>query len=112
MAEETLEDFYKHKFDWLPGNLQQDMGHFNVFRTEDCIGPNARTVTYSRRTFYKISLSRADDIIHYADKSMQLSGTSLLFLSPHVPYTFEHVTEHRTGFFCIFTEAFFRESST
>jgi AraC family transcriptional activator of pobA len=109
MATETLEDFYRNKFEWLPDNLQQNIGHFNVFRIEDCIGPHARPVTYSRRTFYKISLMRGDNIIHYADKSITLSGTSLMFLSPHVPYTFEHMSDDRTGFFCIFTESFFAE---
>lgn len=40
---ETLDDFYQHKFNgvaprWLPDNLQQDLGHFNVFRIEDHVG--------------------------------------------------------------------------
>lgn len=109
MAIETLEDFYKDKFNWLPDNLQQNIGHFNVFRIEDCIGPNARPVTYSRRSFYKISLMRGDNIIHYADQSIKLSGSTLMFLNPLVPYMFEHNSDDRTGFFCIFTESFFTE---
>jgi AraC-like DNA-binding protein len=109
MQAETLEDFYRNKFDWLPDNLQQNIGHFNVFRIEDCIGPNAKPVTYSRRTFYKISLMHGDNIIHYADKSIELSGTTLMFLNPQIPYTFEHTSNDRTGFFCIFTESFFAE---
>ncbi|MDN3550413.1 helix-turn-helix domain-containing protein [Mucilaginibacter aquaedulcis] len=110
MASETLEEFYKNKFDWLPDNLQQNIGHFNVFRIEDCIGPKAtKQVTYNRRSFYKISLMHGDNIIHYADQSIKLSGASLMFFSPHVPYTFEHMSDNRTGFFCIFTEAFFAE---
>ena len=109
MTTETLEEFYKSKFDWLPDNLQQNIGHFNVFRIEDCIGPNAKPVTYSRRSFYKVSLMRGDNIIHYADKSIEISGATLMFFSPHVPYTFEHLSDDRTGHFCIFTEAFFAE---
>jgi len=109
METETLEDFYKKKFDWLPNNLQQNIGHFNVFRMEDFIGPNARTVTYSRRSFYKVSLTRGDNIIHYADQSIQLSGTSLIFFNPLVPYKFERMSDDRTGLFCIFTESFFTE---
>jgi AraC family transcriptional activator of pobA len=109
METETLEDFYKKKFDLLPNNLQQDIGHFNVFRMADFIGPNAKTVTYSRRSFYKVSLSHGDNIIHYADQSIQLSGTSLIFFNPMVPYKFERVSNDRTGLFCIFTELFFTE---
>lgn len=109
MATETLEEFYKNKFDWLPDNLQQNIGHFNVFRVEDCSGPNSKPVTYSRRNFYKVSLSRGKGICHYANKSLELSGTSLIFFNPQVPYTFESLGDERTGFFCLFTEAFFTE---
>jgi AraC family transcriptional activator of pobA len=109
MATETLEDFYKNKFNWLPDNLQQNIGHFNVFRTEDCIGPHAKPVTYGRRSFYKISLARGKGICHYANESIEFSGTTLMFFSSQVPYTFESFTEIRTGFFCIFTESFFTE---
>jgi AraC family transcriptional activator of pobA len=109
MTTETLEEFYKSKFDWLPDNLQQNIGHFNVFRIEDCIGPNAKPVSYSRRSFYKVSLMHGDNIVHYADQSIEISGSTLMFFSPHVPYTFEHLSDDRTGFFCIFTESFFAE---
>jgi len=109
MTTETLEEFYRHKQVWLPKDLQQNIGHFNVFKIEDCIGPNAKPVTYSRRSFYKISLMRGENIIHYADQSISLCGTSLLFLSPHVPYTFENMSGDRSGFFCIFTESFFAD---
>jgi AraC family transcriptional regulator, transcriptional activator of pobA len=106
---ETLEDFYKNKFNWLPENLQQDIGHFNVFRLEDCVGPNAVPVKYSRRDFYKVSLMRGKNIYHYADKSLEIDGPTLLFFNPQVPYTWESVSGNHTGFFCIFKEAFFTE---
>ena len=109
MPTETLEEFYKNKLNWLPDNLQENIGHFNVFRTEDVIGPKAKPVNYSRRSFYKISLMHGDHIIHYADKSIRLTGATLLFLNPQVPYMFEHISQSRTGFFCIFTESFFAD---
>lgn len=106
---ETLEDFYQKKFNWLPENLQQDIGHFNVFRTADIMRPNAAPVKYSRRAFYKISLSRGHNIIHYADKSLEVSGPTLLFFNPQVPYTMQCMEPSNTGYFCIFKEAFFTE---
>jgi AraC-like DNA-binding protein len=106
---ETLEDFYRQKFNWLPDNLQQDIGHFNVFRLEDCLGPNATPVQYTRRDFYKISLIRGRNVYHYADKSIEINGTTLMFFNPHVPYTWESLSDDKTGFFCIFKEAFFTE---
>ncbi|MFM9949358.1 MAG: hypothetical protein ACKV1O_15580 [Saprospiraceae bacterium] len=30
---ESLEDFYKRKFDWMPDNIRNEIGHFNVFGT-------------------------------------------------------------------------------
>jgi len=106
---ETLEEFYKYKFNWLPDNLKQDIGHFNVFRLEDCMGPNAAPVKYSRREFYKISLIRGKSIYHYSDKSIEANGSTLIFFNPHVPYTIESLSEARSGYFCIFKEPFFTE---
>lgn len=50
---ETLEEFYRHKFDWLPENLRQDIGQVNVFRLEDCVGLDKVPVQYGRRDFTK-----------------------------------------------------------
>lgn len=106
---ETLEEFYRHKINWMPDNLQQDIGHFNIFRLENCMGPNATPVKYRRRDFYKISLVRGKSIYHYADKSLEIDGSTLIFFNPHVPYTLESSTDDNTGFFCIFREGFFTE---
>lgn len=104
---ETLEDFYRQKLNWLPENLQKDIGHFNVFRLEDCTGTDKTPVKYSRRDFYKVTLMRGRHAYHYADKSVEVSGSTLLFFNPNVPYTFEQLSGDSTGFFCIFREAFF-----
>jgi AraC-like DNA-binding protein len=108
---QTLEEFYQQKFNWLPENLQQDIGHFNVFRLEDALAGahGAAPFKYSRRDFYKINLVRGRNLYHYADKSIEIDGTALSFFNPLVPYTFEALSEERTGFFCIFKEAFFTE---
>jgi AraC family transcriptional activator of pobA len=104
---ETLEDFYRIKLDMIPGNLQQDIGHFNVFRLEDCVGENAQEVKYSRREFYKIILIRGKNRYHYAEKSVEIDGTALIFFNPRVPYTWEPLTGTPSGYFCIFREGFF-----
>ena len=106
---ETLEQFYKHKMDWMPENLQKDVGHFNVFRYEDCTGAGKGPIQYSRRDFYKVMLLRGEHVYHYADKSLEISGTRLMFFNPNIPYKFEAHTEELTGYFCIFKEAFFSE---
>ena len=102
---ETLESFYQQKFNYVPKGLQKDLGHFNCFTLEECISP----VSYSRRDFYKISLIRGHFVYHYADKSIEVNGSTLMFFNPQVPYTFEALTENATGYFCIFKEGFFSE---
>lgn len=108
---ESLEEFYQHKQQWMPENIQKEIGHFNVFRMEDCIGPNPANghVNYSRRSYYKITMMRGSSTCHYADKSIDISGTTLMFFNSMVPYAWENLTDDRTGFFCIFTEEFFTD---
>lgn len=102
----TLEDFYRQKIHWLPDNLQQDIGHFNVFRLDDFVGPNACHLPYSRKDFYKITLVRGRSNYHFADKTVEIRGNALLFANPLVPYDWEPLDDNQSGYFCIFTEAF------
>lgn len=107
---ETIEDFYKNKFNYLPENLKNDIGHFNVFKLEDCYIEGAKPINYARRDYYKITMVRGKNIYHYADKSIEVDGTALVFFNPQVPYTFESLSDEKSGFFCIFKESFFTES--
>lgn len=107
MQTQTLEEFYQSKTIAVPANLKKEVGHFNVFTLEDHLGENAPR--YSRRAFYKISLSRGRGFYHYADKTTEVSGTTLAFFNPQVPYTWHSLSKDTTGFFCIFKEGFFSE---
>jgi len=106
---ESLEDFYQHKFNQMPENLKGDTGHFNVFSLEDWTLRSNAEVQYNRRDFYKISMMRGRHIYHYADKSLEVDGTTLMFFNPSVPYKYECMTEDPSGYFCIFKEAVFSE---
>ena len=70
--------------------------------------PASRIHPYTRRDFYKIVLSTGHLIIHYADRSIELQGTSLFFANPHVPYSVERLTDIQTGYACVFTEEFLK----
>lgn len=104
---ETIEEFYRHKFNHLPDNEQPDVGQVNVFRLEECLAPDVNPVAYSRRDFYKITLIRGRNVYHYADKSIEIDGPTLMFFNPQVPYTWQPLAGDTTGFFCIFRETFF-----
>lgn len=103
---ESIEDFYQHKFNYLPADIQRNVGHFNVFRLEDCIGT---PVHYSRKDFYKITLIRGKNRYHYADKSIEISEPTLIFFNPQIPYTWEPLSEEISGYFCIFSKSFFSD---
>jgi len=86
---------------------QPDVGHFNIFRMEDLVGPEDKPVSYSRRDFFKISFVKADGRVHYADRIVEAKGTVLAFTNPMIPFLWERTGAEQTGFVCIFTEAFF-----
>lgn len=109
METESLEQFYIQKRQLAPANLNKGAGHFNVFRIEDC--HQGSPVRYARREYYKITLIRGNNRYHYADKSIEVNGTALIFFNPQVPYTWESIAGDTTGFFCIFTPDFFTEKS-
>ena len=106
---ETLTDFYQRKFNHTPQQLQGGVGHFNVFRLEECAAPDAKPISYTRRDYYKVCLIRGEHLYHYADKSLAINGTTLIFFNPKVPYTFQQLSPDCNGYFCIFTESFFIE---
>jgi len=108
MESESLSEFYKIKLHSIPDNINDGVGHFNVFRLEDCLDKDV-PIRYARRDFYKITLIRGRNRYHYADKSIETNGTALIFFNPQVPYTWESISGDTTGYFCIFTSSFFTE---
>ncbi len=106
---ETIEQFYKRKFNWVPENLQKELGHFNVFRLDPYIGSNAEPVPYSRRDFYKITITLGSGKVFYADKCYEVKQQALTFSSPQIPYKWEHLDKITGGVFCIFDQQFFHQ---
>jgi len=107
---ETIEDFYRHKFNWMPDNLRNGMGHFNVFGMDEFAGKHPGPVPYSRKDFFKISLNIGKFRLSYADKVVEIQDHALVFSNPMIPYKWEPLTEEKqSGYFCIFTESFFSQ---
>ncbi|GAA4154942.1 response regulator transcription factor [Chryseobacterium ginsenosidimutans] len=63
---------------------------------------------YSRRDFYKIWLVNHSGTLTFPERSVRISGPSLLFLHPLLPYAFMPDEKERSGYWAIFTEAFLR----
>lgn len=106
---ESLEEFYKRKFQWLPEEVSKDLGHFNMFELEPLPEGAPATVPYRRRDFYKIMLVKGTSRVHYADKAVQIKKQALSFSNPKIPYKWEHLDEIREGIYCIFNPEFFSQ---
>ncbi|MBY0479332.1 MAG: helix-turn-helix transcriptional regulator [Chitinophagaceae bacterium] len=106
---ETIEEFYKRKFNWVPNNLHKEIGHFNVFRLDPYVGSRAKSVPYSRRDFYKITITLGSGKVYYADKCYEVKQQALTFSNPQIPYKWEHLDTLTGGVFCIFDQQFFHQ---
>jgi AraC-like DNA-binding protein len=65
---------------------------------------------YSRKDFYKISLTSGKYIFHYADRSFETDEVILFFGNPRIPYSCEIITATIDGYACLFTEDFLKVS--
>lgn len=100
---EKLEDFKSTKL--AVKKEIRDSTQFHFFSSADCLSGN--TIAYRRRDFFKISLLEGDYIVHYGDESIKVSGLSLSFFSPKVPYTIEVLKEENNAGYLIFTDVFY-----
>ena len=104
---ETIEEFYKRKFDWIPDNIKNEIGHFNVFAHEPVEPGKIRPLPYKRRDFYKIMLVVGDINMNYADRVISVKKQALFFSNPQIPYNCQNLERIKTGSYCIFNQHFF-----
>lgn len=104
---ESLEEFYKRKFDWMPDNIRNEIGHFNVFAHEPIEIGKTKPLTYKRRDFYKIMLVVGDIEMNYADRVVKIKKQALIFSNPKIPYKCENLERIVEGDYCIFNSHFF-----
>ncbi|TYQ00184.1 AraC family transcriptional regulator [Tenacibaculum adriaticum] len=107
--EQTLEDLYEYRYNWIPDNLKEGIGHFNVFQLDDFIGKNPKPLSFNRRIYFKITLIFGKSRLHYADKVIDIKKQALVFSNPQIPYSWESIDDKQSGFFCVFTESFFKQ---
>ncbi len=106
---ESIEDFYKRKFDWIPDDMKNEIGNFNIFKLEPFTGKNARPVPYKRRDFFKVMLVLGGGRVHYADRILEVKKQALSFSNPQIPYKWEHTEEITGGIYCIFDRHFLKD---
>ena len=104
---ESLEEFYKRKFDWMPENIRNEIGHFNVFSHEAVEDGKTKPLPYKRRDFYKVMFVLGDIEMAYADRVVAIKKQALFFSNPQIPYKCEHLERIEEGVYCIFNSNFF-----
>lgn len=106
---ESIEEFYERKFDWIPENIRNEIGHFNVFQHEPVESGNANPLPYKRRDYYKIMLVIGDIQMNYADQVISVKKQALFFSNPQIPYNCENLERIQNGYYCIFNQHFFHK---
>jgi AraC-like DNA-binding protein len=104
---ESLEDFYKRKFNWLPEDFKRDFGHFNMFRLEPYYDGKVKSIPYRRRDFFKVMLVKGQSQVHYADRVYEVKKQALSFSNPMVPYKWDNNHVKLEGVYCIYNPHFF-----
>jgi AraC family transcriptional activator of pobA len=104
---ESLEDFYKRKFDWMPEKIRNEIGHFNVFSHQVVEAGKNKTLPYKRRDFYKIMFVVGNLEMAYADRVVTIQKQALFFSNPQIPYKCGQLELIEDGVYCIFNRNFF-----
>lgn len=108
---ESLEEFYKRKFELLPESLGKDIGHFNIFHIAPFREGKVKSVPYRRRDFYKVMLLKGNSHVYFADKVYAIKKQALAFSNPLIPYKWEQLDKMYDGVYCIFNAQFFHQFS-
>lgn len=88
MKPTSLQDFYEQTLSVSPDGIAVQMGHFNVFRVKDLnkLKPADAAMFYNRKSFFKIALLVGSTKVKYADTTVDVEESGLLFANPSVPY--------------------------
>ncbi|TLV03903.1 helix-turn-helix domain-containing protein [Dyadobacter luticola] len=90
----------------LPGDIQQEVGHFNVFNLTGLPQPREKpTVPFACRAFYKISFLTGHSIAEFPDRTIEIVKPTLIFSTPRFPFSWLPVGT-QTGQFCVFSAEF------
>jgi len=89
----------------IPGLNLQDL-ELKGFKVHQLPASVDIPVSRGRRDFYKMGLVTGDMTVYYGDKLLELNGTVLFFVNPHVPHAVVRRSKNTSGYACLFTESF------
>ena len=83
-----------------------ESGHFNIIKVEDLSFSGGKPLSFTRRSYFKVSIVTGQSLIHYADQCIEVIESALVFTNPMIPYYWEPLSAKQTGLICIFTNDF------
>ncbi|WP_212003232.1 AraC family transcriptional regulator [Chitinophaga sp. HK235] len=107
----SLEAFYKETASLIPEGIHKEIGHFNIFKTDE-LKADKYKMPYNRRAYYKISIITGKNRAEYADKVIDIEKNALLFATPRIPYNWVPLEDQQGGYFCIFTDEFLTKNKS
>jgi len=107
MEKETLEKFYLERMDQREDSLTSDRLLFNILPFDACTANDV--IPYRKRDFFKFAFLKGNHIVHFANKSIDFSGSTLAFFNPDIPYTVDMPGNNSTGFYFIFRESYLND---
>jgi len=90
----------------IPGLNLEDL-KLKGFKVHELPASVDLPVSRGRRDFYKMGLVTGNMTVYYGDRILEIKDTVLFFVNPNVPHSVVRFSKKRTGYACLFTEAFF-----
>jgi AraC family transcriptional activator of pobA len=109
VQQQKLADYYAHHPAQTPAAAWPSGGHFRAWRLEDFLADFELMGVYSRKDFFKVTLSAGPSTYHYAHQHLELAPAepALVFTNTQIPYAWELPTGNTCqGYCCVFTEEF------
>lgn len=109
---ESIKEFYQRRYNKVPDNFQNEVGHFNLFPLEPIEKGKTKSLPYRRRDFYKVMLVFGPIEFYYADRMEYIEQKALVFSNPMIPYKCYNLDKIQGGQYCIFNTSFFEKFGT
>jgi len=106
----SIQEFYKTRYQWIPNEIRNNFGHFNVFPLESpAIGKGAEPLPYGRREWYNIVLVYGGGVLQCSGKQLPVKKHAIVFNNPYVPFGWAERNQITKGYYCIFNEQFLKK---
>lgn len=107
---ESIQEFYERRFQWIPNDIRNNFGHFNVFPLQSpAIGLGAKPLAYGRREWYNIVLVFGGGTLLCSDKQYPVKKKAIVFTNPYTPFGWEERNLITKGYYCLFNEQFLKK---